>query len=86
MRQSEVEKMERLLEGLIKKLKRNTNRGDIEKIVFVEEAKTAIRKVQLLIAISGDIQGIKPIKDRTHGCGWEIIDNNGVTRRYFQKS
>ncbi|MBP9682279.1 MAG: hypothetical protein KBD76_12810 [Bacteriovorax sp.] len=67
---------------LIKKYKRNANPGDLERMKAAQEAKMALRKVILSVAIKGNIKVITPITERGRGAGWEVIGPDNKTLRY----
>jgi hypothetical protein len=46
------------------------------------DAKKAIRKVILAVAIKGDIKVINPIIAEEKGIGWEVTDFNNKVIRY----
>lgn len=66
---------------LIKKYKKNQNDGDLKRMQAVMDAKIAIRKVMLSVAIKGDIKDITPVLEGGKGAGWEVTDfENKVVR------
>ncbi len=74
MDEQQLALVEEGLNLLIKKYKRNQNEGDLQKMQAAMDAKVAIRKVMLSVAIKGDIKDIVPIIERGKGAGWEVTD------------
>ena len=67
---------------LIKRFKRNANEGDLERMKAAQDAKVAIRKVVLSVAIKGDIKDIVPVIEGGRGAGWEVTDFDDKVIRY----
>ncbi len=67
---------------LIQKYKKNQNEGDLERMQAVMDAKVAIRKVMLSVAIKGDIKDITPVIEGGKGAGWEVTDFDNKVMRY----
>ena len=82
MDEEQLALVEEGLNLLIKKYKRNANQGDLERMKAAQDAKVAIRKVMLSVAIKGDIKSITPIIEGKRGAGWEVIDLNNKVIRY----
>lgn len=74
MDEQQLALVEEGLNLLIQKYKRNQNEGDLQKMQAAMDAKVAIRKVMLSVAIKGDIKDIVPIIERGKGAGWEVTD------------
>ena len=74
MDEQQLALVEEGLNLLIKKYKRNQSEGDLQKMQAAMDAKVAIRKVMLSVAIKGDIKDIIPIIERGKGAGWEVTD------------
>ncbi len=74
MDEQQLALVEEGLNLLIKKYKRNQSEGDLQKMQAAMDAKVAIRKVMLSVAIKGDIKDIVPIIERGKGAGWEVTD------------
>lgn len=82
MDEKQLTLVEEGLNLLIKKFALNNNEGDIERLKAVQEAKLAIRKVILSLAIKGEIKEIVPIVEKDKGHGWEVTDSDNTTTRY----
>jgi hypothetical protein len=82
MDEEQLALVEEGLNLLIKKYSRNTNQGDLEKMKAVQDAKFAIRKVRLSVAIKGDIKVIVPVLEGGKGAGWEVTDFEDKIVRY----
>jgi hypothetical protein len=67
---------------LMQKYKKNENPGDLERYKAVVDAKVAIRKVMLSVAIKGDIKDISPVIEDHRGAGWEVTDFQDRIIRY----
>jgi hypothetical protein len=81
MNEEQLSLVEEGLNLLIKKYKKNQNKGDLEKMQAAVDAKVAIRKVMLSVAIKGDIKDIIPVLEGGKGAGWEVTDfENKVVR------
>lgn len=76
MDEEQLALVEEGLNLLIKKFKQNLNEGDKERLEATLDAKKAIRKVILAVAIKGDIKEITPIIADDRGAGWEVTDFN----------
>lgn len=76
MDEEQLALVEEGLNLLIKKFKQNLNEGDHERLQATLDAKKAIRKVILAVAIKGDIKEITPIIADDRGAGWEVTDFN----------
>jgi hypothetical protein len=76
MDEEQLALVEEGLNLLIKKFKQNLNEGDQERLQATIDAKKAIRKVILAVAIKGDIKVISPIIADSRGAGWEVTDFN----------
>lgn len=82
MDEEQLALVEEGLNLLIQKYKRNENPGDLQKMQATQDAKVAIRKVMLSVAIKGDIKDIVPIIERGKGAGWEVTDFENKVVRY----
>ena len=76
MDEEQLALVEEGLNMLLQKYKQNLNDGDIRRVQAVMDAKIAIRKVMLSVAIKGDIKDINPIIEGGKGAGWEVTDFN----------
>lgn len=69
---------------LLKKYKQNNKDDDKRRLKATQDAKTAIRKVILAVAIKGKIKDISPvISESGSKAGWEVIDHNDKVIRYY---
>jgi|GEM_PF-740513 len=75
--------VEQGLVDLIKKYKKNLREGDLERAKAAQDAKAAIRKIILSVAIKGDILDIVPIIEEQKGAGFQIVDCNKKTIIYY---
>jgi hypothetical protein len=82
MDEEQLALVEEGLNLLIQKYKRNEYPGDVQKLQATQDAKVAIRKVMLSVAIKGDIKDIVPIIERGKGAGWEVTDFENKIVRY----
>lgn len=82
MDEEQLALVEEGLNLLIKRYKRNVNPGDLERMKAAQDAKLAIRKVILSVAIKGDIKDIVPVLESHKGAGWEVTDFNDRTVCY----
>lgn len=82
MDEEQLALVEEGLNLLIKKYKRNQNEGDLKRMQAVMDAKVAIRKVMLSVAIKGDIKDIVPVLEGSKGAGWEVTDFEDKIIRY----
>lgn len=82
MDEEQLALVEEGLNLLIQKYKRNEQPGDLQKMQAAMDAKVAIRKVMLSVAIKGDIKDIVPIIERGKGAGWEVTDFENKVVRY----
>jgi len=82
MDEEQLALVEEGLNLLIQKYKKNENPGDQQKLQATMDAKVAIRKVMLSVAIKGDIKDIVPIIERGKGAGWEVTDFEDKIVRY----
>lgn len=82
MDEEQLALVEEGLNQLIKKWKRNLNPGDLERLKAAQDAKLAIRKVALAVAVKGDIKDIIPVIDGGKGAGWEVTDFEDHVMRY----
>lgn len=82
MDEEQLALVEEGLNLLIKKYKRNTNEGDLRRMKAAQDAKVAIRKVMLSLAIKGDIKDIIPVLETGKGAGWEVTDFANKVIRY----
>ena len=82
MDEEQLALVEEGLNLLLQKYKRNEKEGDLKRAQAVMDAKVAIRKVMLSVAIKGDIKEIIPIIEGGKGAGWEVTDFNNKVMRY----
>lgn len=82
MDEEQLALVEEGLNLLIQKYKKNQNDGDLERMKAVIDAKAAIRKVMLSVAIKGDIKDIVPVLEGGKGAGWEVTDFENRVMRY----
>lgn len=74
MDEEQLALVEEGLNQLIKKWKRNINTGDLDRMKAAQDAKVAIRKVMLAVAVKGDVKDIVPVLEGGKGAGWEVTD------------
>ena len=82
MDEEQLALVEEGLNLLIKKFKKNKNEGDLQRMKAAQDAKVAIRKVMLSVAIKGDIKDITPVIEGGKGAGWEVTDFDNKIIRY----
>ncbi len=82
MDEEQLALVEEGLNLLIKKYKMNQKEGDLIRMKAVMDAKIAIRKVMLSVAIKGDIKDISPVLGGGKGAGWEVTDFDNKVVRY----
>jgi hypothetical protein len=82
MDEEQLALVEEGLNLLIKRFKRNLNPGDLERMKAAQDAKVAIRKVMLSVAVKGDIKDIVPVIEGGKGAGWEVTDFDDKVIRY----
>lgn len=82
MDEEQLALVEEGLNLLIQKYKKNQNEGDLRKMQAAMDAKVAIRKVMLSVAIKGDIKDIVPVLEGGKGAGWEVTDFENKVVRY----
>jgi hypothetical protein len=82
MDEEQLALVEEGLNLLIKKFKKNLEPGDLERLKAAQDAKLAIRKVMLSVAVKGDIKDIVPVIERGRGAGWEVTDFDNKIIRY----
>ena len=82
MDEAQLSLVEEGLNLLILKYKKNENAGDLERMQAVIDAKVAIRKVMLSVAVKGDIKDIIPVIEGAKGAGWEVTDFENKIMRY----
>jgi hypothetical protein len=82
MDEEQLALVEEGLNLLIKRFKRNTHPGDLERMKAAQDAKLAIRKVMLSVAVKGDIKDIVPVLEGGKGAGWEVTDFDDKIIRY----
>jgi len=82
MDEEQLALVEEGLNLLIKKFKRNASEGDLQRMKAAQDAKVAIRKVILSLALKGDIKDIVPVIEKGKGAGWEVTDFDDRTIRY----
>lgn len=69
------------LEEMIKKYKRNSNKGDKERLEATKQAHAALRKVILTCTIKGEPHKITPLKFGEK-YGWTVIENDHSQKNY----
>ncbi len=82
MDEEQLALVEEGLNLLLKKYKMNEHPDDIRRVQAVMDAKLAIRKVMLSVAIKGDIKDIVPLLENGKGAGWEVTDFDDKIVRY----
>lgn len=82
MDEEQLALVEEGLNLLLQKYKRNEKEGDLKRMQAVMDAKVAIRKVMLSVAIKGDIKDIVPVLEGGRGAGWEVTDFDNKVVRY----
>lgn len=82
MDEEQLALVEEGLNLLIKQYKKNSKEGDLQKMKAAQDAKNAIRKVMLSLAIKGDIKEIVPVIEKGKGAGWEVTDFENKIIRY----
>lgn len=84
MNEEQLMIVEEGLAKLLKRYKMNLKPDDARKLKVTQDAKMAIRKVILAVAIKGDVKDIIPVfADDSVKIGWEIVDKNDKTVKYF---
>lgn len=82
MDEEQLALVEEGLNLLLQKYKQNQNKDDRRRVQAVMDAKIAIRKVMLSVAIKGDIKDIVPVLESGKGAGWEVTDFDDRVVRY----
>lgn len=82
MDEEQLALVEEGLNLLLQKYKRNERDGDLRRAQAVMDAKVAIRKVMLSVAIKGDVKDIIPVIEGGKGAGWEVTDFDNKVVRY----
>lgn len=82
MDEEQLALVEEGLNLLIQRYKKNQNSGDLQRMRAAMDAKVAIRKVMLSVAIKGDIKDISPVLEGSKGAGWEVTDFQNKVVRY----
>ena len=82
MDEEQLALVEEGLNLLIKRFKENNFPGDHMRLQATLDAKKAIRKVILAVAIKGDIKDIIPVIIDDRGFGWEVTDFNNKIQRF----
>lgn len=82
MDEEQLALVEEGLNLLLQRYKRNEKEGDLKRMQAVMDAKVAIRKVMLSVAIKGDIKDIIPVIEGGKGAGWEVTDFDNKVVRY----
>ena len=82
MDEEQLALVEEGLNLLLQKYKQNLNADDRRRMQAVMDAKIAIRKVMLSVAIKGDIKDINPVIEGGKGAGWVVTDFNDKVVRY----
>lgn len=84
MKDSELNSVEDGLNRLIARYKKNSDTKDAVRLSAALDAKKALRKIILIVAVTGNLQSIKPIFSKKQGAGWEIIDHAGRLKKFFK--
>jgi len=82
MDEEQLALVEEGLNLLLQKYKLNQDKDDRRRMQAVMDAKIAIRKVMLSVAIKGDIKEIVPVLETGRGAGWEVTDFDDRVMRY----
>jgi hypothetical protein len=82
MDEAQLALVEEGLNLLLQKYKMNQHKDDRRRMQAVMDAKIAIRKVMLSVAIKGDIKDIVPVIEGGKGAGWEVTDFDDRVVRY----
>ena len=82
MDEEQLALVEEGLNLLLQKYKQNQSADDRRRVKAVMDAKIAIRKVMLSVAIKGDIKDIVPVIEAGRGAGWEVTDFEDKVVRY----
>jgi hypothetical protein len=82
MDEEQLALVEEGLNLLLQKYKQNQSSDDRRRVQAVMDAKIAIRKVMLSVAIKGDIKDIVPVLVSGKGAGWEVTDFDDRVVRY----
>ena len=82
MDEEQLALVEEGLNLLLQKYKLNQNKDDRRRVQAVMDAKIAIRKVMLSVAIKGDIKDIVPVLAGGKEAGWEVTDFDDKIVRY----
>ncbi len=84
MNEEQLMLVEEGLALLMSRFKKNSQKDDARRLKLTTEAKSAIRKVILSVAIKGDVKSINPIEiDGGKKIGWEVTDFNNKVIKYF---
>lgn len=83
MNEEQLMLVERGLSKLARRYRQNLNDGDKRRLKYTLDAKIAIRKVILAVAIKGSLKDISPFIENGHRAGWEVIDKNDRVLRYY---
>lgn len=82
MDEEQLALVEEGLNLLLQKYKLNQDKDDRRRMQAVMDAKIAIRKVMLSVAIKGDIKEIVPVLEGGKGAGWQVTDFDDRVVRY----
>lgn len=82
MDEEQLALVEEGLNLLLQKYKKNQDKDDRRRAQAVMDAKIAIRKVMLSVAIKGDIKEIVPVLESGKGAGWQVTDFENRIVRY----
>lgn len=82
MDEEQLALVEEGLNLLLQKYKQNQDKDDRRRMQAVMDAKIAIRKVMLSVAIKGDIKDIVPVLEGGKGAGWQVTDFDDRVVRY----
>lgn len=85
MDEDELIKLEHGIDLLIKKYKQNLDKNDSYRLACCLDAKKAIRRIILNVAINGTFKYITPILDKKKGAGFQIINSNNLEKLFYGK-
>lgn len=84
MNEEQLMLVEEGLSKLLKQYKMNLKPDDARRLKVTQDAKMAIRKVILAVAIKGDVKDIIPLlAEDDIKIGWEVVDKNNKIIKYF---
>ncbi len=83
MNEEQLALVEEGLNLLIKKYRLNLVEGDHERLRAAMDAKIALRRVILAVAVNGNIKDIIPTNEDKTATGWLVQDLNDKLIRYL---